>query len=79
VCILSCISHSKPVSSLSFQVHAPMMGLATQSYSNIQNMLDCIKQQLCAQHRWRYVLLIGDQQTFSRMWDIKVRRPMEHQ
>jgi hypothetical protein len=77
--ILSSISHSRPVSPLPFHVHAPMMGMATQSYSDIQNMLDSIKQQLCTQHGWRYVLLIGDQQTFSRMWDIKVRRPIEHQ
>src|SRR5688572_23680454 len=77
--IQSSISHSKPVSPLPFLVHAPMIGLAIQSYSNIWNMLDCIKQQLCTQQGWRCMLLIGDQPTFSRMWDIKVCHPEKHQ
>src|SRR5690348_1176361 len=77
--LLSSMSYSRLVSPLPFHMHAPLMGVATHSYSEIQHMLDCIKMQLCTQHGWRFVLFIGNQQTFSRMWNIHLHHPADHQ
>jgi hypothetical protein len=72
--ILSSRTVPREVSPLPFCIHSPMLDVATNSYADVEELLHRVQAQLCTQDGWRYVILIGDQQTFSRMWDIKMRR-----
>jgi hypothetical protein len=64
-------------SAANFVINPPMMHLTTSSAANVETILATVHQRLCAQLRWQKVVLIGDQQTFSHMWNLKVRRPQE--
>ena len=60
-----------------YVINPPMMHLTTQSAGNVEKILATVHERLCAQLGWRKVVLVGDQQTFSHMWNLKVRRPQE--
>ena len=55
--------------------HPPIMNCSTAAYEDVGKILERAQQELIVAKGMKAVLYVGDQQTFSRMWHLKVHAP----
>ena len=53
----------------------PTMDISTAAYEDVDKNLERIKEELIERKGMKAVLCVGDQQTFSRMWHLKLEDP----
>jgi hypothetical protein len=58
--------------------HPPIMDISTAAYDDVELILQRIDQELIIGKGMKAVLCVGDQQTFSRMWHLKVHAPAKY-
>ena len=52
--------------------HPPITNCSTAAYDGVELILERVQQELIVAKGMKAVLCVGDQQTFSRMWHLKV-------
>ena len=55
--------------------HPPIMNCSTAAYEDVEKVLETFYQELIVGKGMKAVLVVGDQQSFSRMWHLKVHFP----
>ena len=55
--------------------HPPVMNCSTAAYEDVDKVLDRVRQELIVAKGMKAVLIVGDQQSFGRMWHLKVHFP----
>lgn len=55
--------------------HPPVMNCSTAAYEDVDKVLDRVRQELIVEKGMKAVLIVGDQQSFGRMWHLKVHFP----
>ena len=55
--------------------HPPIMNCSTAAYEDVDKIIDRVQQELIVAKGMKAVLCVGDQQTFSRMWHLRVHVP----
>ena len=58
--------------------HPPIMYISTAAYEDADKILERIEQELIVGKGMKAVLCVRDQQTFSRMWHLKVHAPKKY-
>ena len=58
--------------------HPPIVNCSTATYEDVDEILERIEQELIVGKGVKAVLCVGDQQTFSRMWHLKVHAPKKY-
>jgi hypothetical protein len=56
----------------------PIMNISTAAYDDVEMILQRIEEELIKEKRMDAVLCVGEQQTFSRMWHLKVFDPEKY-
>jgi hypothetical protein len=55
--------------------HPPIMNCSTAAYADVEKVLETFYQELIVAKGMKAMLVVGDQQSFSRMWHLKVHFP----
>ena len=55
--------------------HPPVMNCSTAAYEDVDKVLDRVRQELIVEKGMKAVLIVGDQQSFGRMWHLKAHFP----
>ena len=56
----------------------PIMDISTAAYEDVDKILERIEEELIEGKGMKAVLCVGDQQTFSRMWHLKLDDPAKY-
>ena len=56
----------------------PIMDISTAAYEDVDKILERIEEELIEGKGMKAVLCVGDQQTFSRMWHLKLHDPAKY-
>ena len=58
--------------------HPPVMNCSTAAYEDVGKVLGRVRQELIVAKGMKAVLIVGDQQSFGRMWHLEVHFPDNH-
>ena len=57
---------------------SPIMDISTAAYEDVDKVLERINEELIVGRGMKAVLCVGDQQTFTRMWHLKLADPVKY-